>query len=255
MKVFTTSINDLNADLSLSPHDYVKLHEESRVAYWRRLERLYRCDHLPHLICEYLDITSKQFVDDLKALYDKGIVLSNDTRKERDFESRTPPSKLSKVEYQRLIDDETFYSSKGISIIDTCRLMMITLSRWKHLENAKPRPKPIDTAARNKAIVEIFSNTENKRGLKSRIASSFGISRKMIDLILEDNGINSTVGARKQRVHVPTSKKQSIIDCYDENIKNGTPESKIVGNIARTLECTTGYVYKILKENDKKKPT
>ena len=248
MKVFTVSLDDvLSGGQSLSPHDYVRQHEESQKAYWRRLERLYRCNHLPHLICEYLDITGKQFVDDLKQLHGKGVCLSIDDRNDVDFESVKAPSELGKVSYQRLIDDEAFYASLGLSIAERCRLMMLSRSRWKHLDIKTPSTSKESIVERNKAIVDIFTRTDNKRGLKAKLASTYNLSRKSIDLILEENGINSRVGSKKTVKNKRPTKQQAILDSYQAHLKQGTPTNKINTLIAQSLKCSVSYVVKVIK--------
>lgn len=248
MKVFTVKLNDvMSGNQSLSPHDYVKQHEESQKAYWRRLERLYRCHHLPHRICEYLNITGKQFVDDLQQLHEKGVCLSVDDRNDVDFESVKAPSELGKVSYQRLIDDETFYASLGLSIASRCRLLMLSRSRWKHLDIEKPTTSKESVSERNKAIVDIFTSTENKRGLKAQLAKTYNLSRKSIDLILEEQGIDPRVGSKKKVKHKRPTKQQAILDSYQVHLKKGTPVNKINTSIAQALGCSVSYVVKTLK--------
>ena len=249
MKTFTVSAQELqDNDGVLSAEHYLKVHKESEKAYWRRLVRLYRCHHLPHDICRYLNINEKQFVNDIKALHEDGKCLGYDTRQDADFESTVAPSRLSKADLQRLKDDEQFYASIGLLAAERSKLLMQTYSRHRNLKKSDDVKEPVDIKKRNEAIVALFIAEENKQGLKRKLANSYGLSRKSIDLILSEHGVNHIVTSTHKDKPNRQSKKQGIVNYYKEFKADGKPEEKIVIEIAKTMECSVSYVYQVLKE-------
>lgn len=249
MKTLRVTSGELEVSAGgLSPEHYITQHKAQKKAYWRRLSRLVRCHYLPHHICELLSITSKQFVDDIKALDDKGETLSYDPRQDVAFKTLTPPSALSTNQQQTLIDDNSFYQEKGLSMAERARLLMLTRSRLRDLQAPLKHHTLDDKASRDSAIVQIWQETKNKRNLKSQLAKSFGLSRKSIDLILQKHGIEPLLTSKHKKPLSRHSKKESIISLHKQLKQSESPPESLITHIAQKLGISTSYVHKVMRE-------
>lgn len=228
--------------LSLSPEKHIQAFQAT---YERRLMRLYRCHYLPHQICEWLDITFKQFGDDIKRLHEAGNVLSVDNRTETDFMSMPAPSTLSKAKFERLLEDNQFYHQQNIPMAERARLLMLTRSRLRDLPQPSTAKRSIDNTERDKAIALAFEQERHVRGIKSKLAKTWGISRKAIDLILEKQGINplTTKPKTPAKRH---SKAPMIISQFKTLEDTGLSRAEIRRHLAQQHKCSISYVIKVL---------
>jgi len=246
MKITRVSSNNISVD-SLSPAHYIKQHNQSEQAYRRRLIRLFRCHYLPHHICQILSISKSEFMNNIEVLDNKAICLSYDIRKEADFKMTTPPSELAQGQRDQLTDDNQFYLAQGIAASDRCRLLQLTRSRLRELDTIEPAIPKLNREDRNAAIVKLYLETESKRGIKAKLADTFQLSRKSIDLILIQHNVDVVFTTRHNITNPRPSKAKSILALYDTMRTNGIPPIDIKNQIAAKMGCSYSYVHKVIK--------
>jgi hypothetical protein len=245
VQTITLKTDELKSN-TLSPQAYL---DANKARYRRRLVRLFRCHYLPHQICDWLDINIKMYGKDLQDLDSKGVCLSFDKSTESDYKRKTPPSSLTKAEYQNLVEDYDFYRTRcQLKTSEVAKLLHQTRSRLRDLKRPSGNNMEKDIQQRNACIVDLFVKAECKKGLKSSLAHSFQLSRKMIDLILDKAGVEHCVSTPRKK-HERPSKALAIIATF-QRLQNRTPSlpsSELYRKTAELMQCSDIYVRKVMK--------
>ncbi|MCG3884546.1 hypothetical protein I3271_07575 [Photobacterium leiognathi] len=161
----------------------------------RRLVRMWKYGYLPSKICKVLDISGSLFSNELDRLDDAGFDLTK-------AGSNIPFATVDNPDVRKMIfDDARFYKStlnrRYIPEQDVPYLVMCAneeISKiMEEFSVTNDEQQPEQREERNTLIIQDYLDMKGKRGVISVLSKKYGLSRKMIDNILNSANVKEPI--------------------------------------------------------------
>lgn len=233
-------------------------------SFERRLIRCWRVGLLPHEITGLLSITNNNLVNKLKSLSSAGVDLSPDTRTEAQYLNEAgnaeTKQRVSNEQLADMVEDFDLYTNYGIR---NCIIALLLECPQHYLQFVKSKSRTVrksqkaDVQFRNKSIVSAFKSRRGEVGIKSSLAKEFGLSRRAIDFILEEEMIDHRLTKRKPRKRSDkvTDRYREISERYVALFVDGKAKRGTVSKVAGEYGITTPGLIRILKDQGVYQPT
>ncbi|WP_425263510.1 hypothetical protein [Vibrio owensii] len=236
--------------------------EGQLIAFERRLMRLWAIGILPSRIAKSLGITLAQMSSELDRLDKKLGGLKLDARTSCDYALEAAKGERSRMTKEQLkqVDSDLLWlhSHDGLFTRNEMALFIgVQLESLTHHQRrnkiSEVRTNEDDRNTRNKLILDEYleaANTGNLKGIISRLSARYGVSRKMVDLILGDHKVITRKRSERKVDPEMRQKHESIVKAYNERIGAAKSENEL----ANALATEFGYksassIRKIIKEN------
>lgn len=238
------------ADINLA-HGLTLISQEkgAKVDYERRIIALWNAGVLPHIIENIMKISATTLSAELKHYDSIGINLN---KKRLTDEQRVCLHKEGSLKFSRDLceQDYQFYLARhptfGITHLASIIGVPLTLLKsiinlMKELSVTTP-PLLKDSTLRNADICNEYELRKNERGVITKLATKFNLSRRAIDIILVKAELKDVKIKRPNKL---TDKQTSIIASYkntDLEVKGVTPNSAMT-EIAMMYDVSVSYVH------------